>query len=74
MFPSAGLIYLLGGTNELGAEVRHCASYNPVTREWTSLSPLSVERAYVGVTVLDDHIYVCGGWNERAGSPDAAAF
>ena len=60
----SGLIYLVGGTNDLGAEVRHNVSYNPVTREWTTLSPMYVERAYVGVTALDDHIYVVGGWNE----------
>ena len=60
----SGLIYVIGGMNGMGMEVGTVFSYNPVTREWTTLTPLRRERAYVGLTVLDDQIYVVGGWNE----------
>lgn len=60
-----GLIYVIGGYNDLNSELDLVESYNPVTNEWTTLAPLHTKRAYVGVAVLHDNIYAVGGSNEK---------
>src|SRR6218665_2292352 len=59
-----GLIYLIGGISEIGVELSAVDCYNPITSEWTRLSPLLSKRAYVGVACLDGCIYAVGGLND----------
>ncbi|KAG0442862.1 hypothetical protein HPB47_015542 [Ixodes persulcatus] len=60
-----GLIYVIGGYNDLNAELDLVECFNPVTGEWKTLAPLRIRRAYVGLAVLHDHIYAVGGSNDR---------
>ncbi len=50
--------------NDHGDELRSVESYNPVTKEWCQLADMTFPRAYMGVAVLQDDIYVVGGWND----------
>lgn len=54
--------------SDLGNELKKVESYDPVSKEWHRLSDMRVPRAYVGVAVLDGHIYAVGGLNEHQGS------
>lgn len=57
-----GLIYIVGGRNEqLHSSL---ISFNPVTGEWETLAPMLIPRIYMGVAVLDSHLYVVGGTME----------
>jgi len=38
--------------------------YNPFTNQWTEAAPMHYPREGFGFAVLDDHIYVAGGFNE----------
>ena len=62
------LIYLVGGMNDAGKEVKSVDSYNPVTHEWNSLADMHIKRAYVSIGVIDSCIYVAGGWNDTGGA------
>jgi hypothetical protein len=54
--------------SDLGTEMRIVESYTPNYREWKTLPPMSIARAYVGVAVLDGYLYTVGGWNEENGA------
>ena len=61
-------MYIVGGTSDLGTEMKCVESYNPITREWCRLTDMQHSRAYVGVAALDGCIYAVGGWNEFSGA------
>ncbi|WAR24458.1 IPP-like protein, partial [Mya arenaria] len=63
-----GLMYIVGGSNDLGDELTSAESFNPVTKEWTSLPDLNTRRSYPGVAFLNDCLYAVGGWNEGEGA------
>ena len=67
----SGLVYVIGGINELGSELATTESYNPVTKEWQRLAKLQFPRAYVGLAALNGYIYAVGGWNETKGALDS---
>ena len=64
----AGLIYVVGGSNDLSEELKSVECYNPITKEWITLPEMIVKRAYPGVVILDDYLYAVGGWNESEGA------
>ena len=69
---AVGLVYVVGGLNDMGLEMKMMESFNPVTQEWQSLCPMSERRAHVGIAALDNYIYVVGGWNEHEGALSSA--
>ncbi|XP_070550047.1 kelch-like protein 31 [Ptychodera flava] len=50
-------------------DVMNCESYNPETNEWLSLSPMLTGLNMSGFAVLDNRIYIMGGYD---GSQSAA--
>ena len=64
----SGLMYVVGGSNDLSEELTSVESFNPVTKEWTSLADMNVKRSYAAVAVLNDCLYAVGGWNETDGA------
>ena len=68
----AGLVYVMGGLNDMGLEMKMMESFNPVTQEWQTLCSMNERRAHVGVAGLDNYIYVMGGWNEHDGALSSA--
>lgn len=63
-----GLLYVVGGCNDLGDELTSVESFNPVTKEWATLPDLNVRRSYTAVAVLEGCLYAVGGWNEADGA------
>ena len=63
-----GLVYIVGGLNEMNAELQSVDIYNPVTERWTRASDMQTKRAYVGVAAVNGFIYAVGGWNEKDGA------
>jgi len=63
-----GLMYIVGGCNDLGEELTTVETFNPVTQEWTTLPNMTTPRSYAGVAVLDDCLYAVGGWNQAEGA------
>ncbi|XP_070561203.1 kelch-like protein 31 [Ptychodera flava] len=63
-------VYVMGGNhvNAYGdrVDVMSCESYNPETNEWLSLSPMLTGLSMSGVAVLDNRIYIMGGYNGRS--------
>ncbi|XP_070465871.1 actin-binding protein IPP isoform X2 [Equus przewalskii] len=59
-----GLIYVIGGINNEGIELRSFEVYDPLSKRWSPLPPMGTRRAYLGVAALNDCIYSVGGWNE----------
>ena len=68
VFALLGLIYIVGGSNDLSEELKSVESYNPITKEWITLPDMVTRRAYPGVVVLDDYLYAVGGWNDIEGA------
>ena len=52
---------MIGGINDIATETRICESYNPVTHEWLSLTPMPTARACLGVAAMDGYVYAVGG-------------
>ena len=53
-------IYVVGGVTPQGVS-NVTMSYDPVTLEWETLSPMPTPREHLASTVLDSLIYVVGG-------------
>ena len=62
-FTSPGLVYLAGGASDTGIELRLMESYNPVIKEWTTLASMRTRRSQCAMAVLEDNLYVIGGYN-----------
>jgi hypothetical protein len=60
-----GLIYIVGGCTHSRRHLQDLLSFNPVTGEWSTLSPMLVPRSQMGVAVLDGYLYVVGGTNRH---------
>ena len=63
-----GLVYIVGGLNEMNGEMQSVDIYNPVTERWTKASDMQTKRAYVGVAAANGFIYAVGGWTEKDGA------
>jgi len=63
-----GLVYIVGGLNEMNEELQSVDVYNPVTEHWTQANDMHTKRAYVGIAVVNGFIYAVGGWNEKDGA------
>jgi N-acetylneuraminic acid mutarotase len=50
------------------------ARYDPDARKWTDLPPLPAPRSTHDAVVLDDRIYVVGGWAMNGGGSENAEF
>jgi len=53
-------IYIFGGVTPQGI-TNGAMSYDPVTKEWKTLSPMPTRREHLASAVLDSLIYVVGG-------------
>jgi len=63
-----GLVYIVGGLNEMNTELQSVDVYNPLTERLSRAADMLTKRAYVGTAVVDGFIYVVGGWNEKDGA------
>jgi len=61
-------VYIVGGLNEMNAELQSVDVYNPVTEHWMQASNMHTKRAYVGVSAVNGFIYAVGGWTEKDGA------
>lgn len=59
---------MVGGCDGLGDTLVSVESFNPVTKEWTTLPDLIMSRSYTAVAVLEDCLYAVGGWCDALGS------
>jgi len=60
-----GMIYTAGGTDTENDVVRSTAdSFNPITKEWTILPDMNIERSDLALVALDGFVYAVGGYNE----------
>lgn len=53
-------LYAIGGFNGI-SWLRSMERYDPLTNQWTLLTPMSVARSSFGTTVWNGRIYVIGG-------------
>jgi len=63
-----GLVYIVGGLNEMNAELQSIDIYNPVTERWTHASDMQMKRAHVGIAAVNGFIYAVGGYTEKDGA------
>jgi len=68
VFYIVGLVYIVGGLNEMNVELQSVDVYNPVTERWTQATDMQTKRAYVGVSAVNGFIYAVGGWTEKDGA------
>lgn len=61
LFYVIGIIYLIGGRNELGYDLDSLTSYNPISQRLTTLRPMNYAASFCAVVVIDETIYVIGG-------------
>lgn len=73
---NAGKLYRVGGLTARNATAREderlhsldeFQEFDPLTRTWTSLTPLPERRSSHDAVVLGQHIYVIGGWTLTEG-------
>ena len=75
-----GKLYRIGGMQPQNSKTEKtdtrsqasCASFDPATGKWTDIAPLPDPRSSHDAIVVDDAIYVFGGWrlNGTAGKPE----
>ncbi|MFT7464035.1 MAG: YHS domain-containing protein [Pseudohongiellaceae bacterium] len=66
-----GMVYRVGGMQPRNARgtkadnysVADCTRFNPETMQWEWLAPLPEGRSSHDLEVIDDKLYVIGGWN-----------
>lgn len=61
-----GCLYVLGGISKASA-LRCVWQYDPVQNAWCEVSPMSVARAYCKAAVLNNKLYVVGGFSRGPG-------
>jgi kelch-like protein 18 len=58
-----GLIYAMGGINQIQPSPSAVEIYDPAIKRWTQTKPMLSQRTRVGVAVSDGKIYAVGGYN-----------
>ncbi|XP_054165203.1 kelch-like protein 20 [Oppia nitens] len=58
-------LYAIGGVTDKYNDTNTVESYDPQTNQWIQLKPLSTARDGMGAAVLNDTIYVCGGYDDN---------
>ncbi|XP_054165204.1 kelch-like protein 20 [Oppia nitens] len=59
------LVYAIGGQTDRHIDTDSCESYDPQTNQWKLLKPLAFSRDGMGAAVLNNTIYVCGGYDDN---------
>jgi hypothetical protein len=57
-----GHCFVVGGLGEDNAMRTTVLAYNPIQNDWTTLTPMSTARSDFALCVLEDALYVFGGW------------
>ena len=55
-------LYVLGTRRSSSEEYRTCYRFSPRTLEWTQLAPLINDRSRFGLALIQNHIYIFGGF------------
>jgi N-acetylneuraminic acid mutarotase len=55
------LLYIVGGCTHQTRHLQDLLSYNPLTTEWETLSPMKVPRSQMGIVVVNGYLYAIGG-------------
>ncbi len=55
-------LYVLGTRRTASEEYRNCYRFSPHNLAWTQLAPLLHDRSRFGAAVVDNHIYIFGGF------------
>ncbi|XP_077293318.1 kelch-like protein 26 [Arctopsyche grandis] len=63
------VIYIFGGNNG-SKTINSVEKWDPVTRKWSFTTPMKIGREGCGIAVLDNEIYVIGGFNRRFAKND----
>jgi Kelch motif/Galactose oxidase, central domain len=59
-----GVLYVIGGSDSEGNFLNSVQAYDPVTNSWTTgLAPMPTARNSISVAVVNNLIYVIGGYN-----------
>src|SRR5690349_21719799 len=66
----AGKLYAFGGYGADHSTLNSAEVYDPATNQWNWIAPMPVALNHPAAAVLDDKIYVIGGFND-AGASDA---
>ena len=80
-WPAAGLgacthqgrMYIFGGYSTDNIHHR-AACFDPAAGEWRRIADMPAPRAAMGVAVLDDSIYLVGGWADDGRTPQADVY
>jgi hypothetical protein len=54
-----GILYVIEG-DSYNHSLVHVEAYDPLTEQWTSLTPMPIARHHVASAVVDGNIYVMG--------------
>ena len=63
-----GFIYAIGGQDHKQRILRDAERYSLLTGTWEHLGNLSAARAGLAVCVLDQRIWIVGGYNHKTGT------
>ena len=66
-----GLLYVIGGCDEMGQPVNTNEAYDPKSNTWTKLKPMPTKRAAPIIASFDDVIVAIGGVGETQAPVDA---
>ncbi len=68
-------LYSFGGFQEGVGIGKHGAVYDRAGKKWYALPPMPYDRAAMGIVVLDETIYLMGGWRaDRSVKDSVVAF
>lgn len=60
---AAGLIYIVGGLTASGESLSTVEKYDTISKKWTPVLPMAIQRSRVGVAILDGKLYAIGGFD-----------
>ena len=60
---AAGLIYIVGGLTSSGESLSTVEKYDTISKKWTPVLPMAIQRSRVGVAILDGKLYAIGGFD-----------
>lgn len=56
------LLYVVGGYDG-ASDLSSAECYNPLTNNWTNITPMGTKRSCLGICAFDGLLYVCGGYD-----------